>query len=382
MAQTASRKKHTADEERLYIAFELGWTSWKLAFCTRLDEKPWLATIPARDIGAMKKAIAKARVRFGLAETCRTVSCYEAGRDGFWLDRLLKQMNVGNVVVDSGSIKVDRRARRAKTDRLDAEELVTMLVRFVSGETKVWHAVHVPTPEQEDARHLQREIRTLKKEGTRSVNRVRGLLAGQGVAVKMGRRGLLVPLESLRIWDGSPLPAGLKVRIEQELSRHRVTHEQLLGLEAERNRSIRDEGGALGAIRRRLMELKAIGPTTAETLTREILFRDFKNRRQVGSYSGLTPSPYQSGEMSHDSGISHAGNRHARGILVDVAWDWLRYQPQSALSRWYQRRFGSGGPRMRKIGIVALARKLLIALWRYAQHGILPERAQRKALAA
>jgi len=381
MTQAASRRKHSVGIERLYVAFELGWTSWKLGFCTRVDDKAWVATIDARDIGALKKTIVKARVRFGASPTCPIVSCYEAGRDGFWLDRLLKQMGVTNVVVDSASIQVSRRARRVKTDRLDAEALLKMLVRHVSGEPKVWHVVHVPTPEQEDARHLQREIRTLTKEQTRIVNRARGLLASQGVAVKMGRRGLIGSLESLRIWDGSPLPAGMKLRIEQELSRHTVVHEQLLALEAERNRGIREGATSTAVISRRLMELKAIGPATAETLTREVFFRDFKNRRQLGSYSGLTPSPYQSGEMSHDSGISHAGNRHFRGISVDLAWDWLRYQPQSALARWYQRRFGSGGPRMRKIGIVALARKLLIALWRYAQTGILPEGARRKALA-
>jgi transposase len=382
MAQTASHKKHIAAQERLYVAFELGWTKWKLGFCSRLGEKAWVTTIDARDIGAMKKTIAKARTRFKVSATCPVASCYEAGRDGFWLDRLLKQMSVENVVVDSGSIKVDRRARRAKTDRLDAEDLVTMLVRYVSGEPKVWHVVYVPSPEQEDARHLQREIRTLKKEQTRIVNRVRGLLASQGVSVKMGRRGLLVPLESLRTWDGSPLPPGLTLRVGQELSRHVVVHEQMLALEAQRHRGIQEEGSANAAMSQRLMELKAIGETTAETLTREVFFRNFKNRRQIGSYSGLTPSPYQSGEMSHESGISRAGNRHLRGIIVDVAWDWLRYQPQSTLARWYQKRFGSGGPRMRKIGIVALARKLLIALWRYAEFGVLPQRAQRKALAA
>lgn len=381
MAQAASRKKHSVGLERLYVAFELGWTKWKLGFCTRLDEKAWVVTIDARDIGAMMKTIAKARARFEVSPTCPVASCYEAGRDGFWLDRLLKEKGVTNVVVDSGSIKVDRRARRAKTDRLDAEDLLTMLVRHISGEPKVWHVVHVPTPEQEDARHLQREIRTLKKEQTRVVNRVRGLLASQGVAVKMGRRGLLVPLESLRIWDGSPLRSGLHLRIEQELSRHTVVHDQLLALEVERKRAIRDGNGAMAAMARRLMELKSVGEATAQTLSREVFYRDFSNRRQIGSYSGLTPSPYQSGERSHDSGISRAGNRHARGILVDLAWDWLRYQPRSALSRWFEKRFGSGGPRMRKIGIVALARKLLIALWRYAGSGVLPEGARRKALA-
>ena len=382
MAQTASRRKHTVEVERLHLAFELGWTTWKLGFCARVDERPWVVTIDARDIGAMKRTIAKAKARFGLAPACPVMSCYEAGRDGFWLARLLGQIGVLNVVVDAASIQVDRRARRAKTDRLDAEALLKMLVRHVAGEPKVWHVVHVPTPDQEDARHLQREIRTLKKEQTRVVNRVRGLLANQGVAVKMGSRGLLLPLDSLKIWDGSVLPSGLRLRIENELSRYEVVHEQLLALEVRRNRGLREGTTAQAAIGRRLMRLKSIAETTAETLTREVFFRDFKNRRQLGAYSGLTPSPYQSGAMSHESGISRAGNRHARGILVDLGWDWLRYQPTSKLSRWYQRRFGSGGPRLRKIGIVALARKLLIALWKYAQTGVLPEGARLKPLEA
>ncbi len=381
MAQTAPRRKNTATEELLHVAFELGWTTWKLGFCARLDDKAWVVTIPARDIKAMEKTIAKARERFGLGPTCPVSSCYEAGRDGFWLDRQLKQMGIANVVVDSSSIRIDRRARRAKTDRLDAEDLLKMPVRHVSGEPKVWRVVHVPTPEEEDARNLQREIRTLKKEETRLVNRVRGLLASQGIAVKMGGKGLIEPLESLRIWDGSPIPSGLKIRVEQELSRRTSVHEQLLALEAARNREIREGGSVTAAISRRLMELKAIGAATAETLAREVFFRDFKNRREIGSYSGLTPAPYQSGETSHDSGINRAGNRHVRGIIVDVAWAWLRYQPQSALARWYQRRFASGGSRMRKIGIVAVARKLLIALWRYAEFGIIPEGARRKPLA-
>jgi len=381
MAQTAPRQKNTAGEERLYVAFELGWTTWKLGFCARLNDKAWVVTISARDIQAMEKTIAKARARFSVGPTCPISSCYEAGRDGFWLDRRLQQMGMANVVVDSSSIRIDRRARRAKTDRLDAEDLLKMLVRHVSGEPKVWRVVRVPTPEEEDARHLQREIRTLKKEETRVVNRVRGLLASQGIPVKMGGKGLIEPLESLRIWDGSPIPPGLKLRVEQELSRRSAVHAQLLALEVERNRGIREGEGPTATVSRRLMGLKAIGATSAETLAREVFFRNFKNRREVGSYSGLTPAPYQSGETSRDSGINRAGNRHVRGIIVDVAWAWLRYQPQSALARWYQSRFASGGTRMRKIGIVAVARKLLIALWRYAELGILPEGAQLKPLA-
>lgn len=382
MSQTVSKEKHSAGTELLYVAFELGWTKWGLAFSSRVDQKPFLVTIPARDIEALQKAIAKARTRLGLSTTCPVFSCYEAGRDGFWLHRFLLQMNLTNFVVDSSSIDVNRRARRVKTDGLDAQKLLTMLVRYVSGEPGVWHVVHVPTPEQEDARHLQREIKTLKKEQTRVINRVRGLLASQGVEVRMGQKGFLIPLDSITIWDGSPLSEGLKRRISEEMERFTLVHQQILKMEGERNSGIRKGDGDAAKKSRRLTQLKSVGPATAETLARELLFRNFKNRREVGAYSGLTPCPYQSGDLSHESGISRAGNRHIRGILIDLAWAWLRFQPDSALSRWYQKRFGSGGPRARKIGIVALARKLLIALWRYAEHGELPDGAQLKQLAA
>ena len=360
------------------MAFELGWTRWKLAFCARLDEKAWIVTIAARDVEELRKALAKARSRFGLVAQGAVWSCYEAGRDGFWLARLLEREGVRNVVVDSASIKVERRARRVKTDRLDAEELVKMLVRHVSGEPKVWHVVRVPSVEEEDGRHLQREMRALTKEQTRIVNRVRGLLASQGVAVRMGERGLIGRLEEIRTWEGKPLPPGLRQRVEQELGRYRVVHEQLLELSAQRARRIREGKSRAEVLSRRLMRLRAVGPATAETISRELLFRDFRNRRQVGAYLGLTPSPYQSGDVSHDRGISHAGNRHLRGPSVDLAWAWLRYQPGSALARWYARRFATGGPRMRKIGIVALARKLIIALWRYSRTGVPPEGASLK----
>ena len=379
ISQTASRTNSTAAQERLYVAFELGWKSWKLAFCSRMNDKPFLATFEARDVAALKKAIEKARTRFGVSPDAEVISCYEAGRDGFWIARLLEQMGVRNIVVDSSSIEVNRRAKRAKTDRLDAEKLVIMLIRHTCGEPRVWSVVRVPTVAEEDARHVQRQIRTLKKEQTRSRNRIVGLLASQGVKAKTGREGLLQALEHLKIWDGSLLLDGIRLRIQSEMARYALDHEQLLLLETMRNQRIRRGASQACQKSRRIMKLRAIGPATAETLVREVFYKDFKNGRQVGSYVGLTPSVYQSGDMSHDTGISHAGNRHARGIAIDIGWMWLRLQPDSRLSRWYQQRFGSGGPRMRKIGIVALARKLVIALWRYAEFNELPEGALLKA---
>jgi transposase len=253
-----------------------------------------------------------------------------------------------------------------------------MLLRYYAGEKKLWSVVHVPTPEQEDGRHLQREIRTVKKERTRQINRIRGLLANQGVAVKANRRGLLESLDSIRIWDGSPLPTGLRRRVEIEVARHDFIHRQLLDLECERDARIRQGRERAAEIARRLMTLRGIAQVGAETYGREFSWRGFKNRRQVGSLIGLTPTPHQSGDSSHERGISRAGNRHMRGVAIDLAWLWLRQQPHSELTLWYNRRFASGSPRLHKIGIVALARKLVIALWRFADFAEIPKGALLK----
>ena len=378
MAQTASRREFIAVRRELSVAFELGWSSWRLAFASVVGQKPWQVTIGARDVAALSQAIARARRRLGVPATASVLSCYEAGRDGFWLHRLLTQMGIRNLVIDSSSIEVNRRARRIKTDRLDAAKLLSMLLRYRGGEEDLWSVVHVPTPQQEDARHLQREIRTLKKEQTRLINRVKGLLASQGVALKSSRGGVLASLEAIRIWDGSPLPPGLRLRLESEVARHSFLHRQLLDLESRRDARIRQARDQAAEITRRLMRLRGIAEVGAEVFAREFSWRRFRNRRQVGCLAGLTPSPYQSGDCSREGGISRAGNRHVRGIAVDLAWIWLRQQPRSQLTRWYNRRFASGSPRLRKIGIIALARKLLIALWRYADFGEIPRGALLK----
>src|SRR6266581_1092885 len=378
MSQTASRKDFIAVEDRLLVAFELGWEKWRLAFAAAMGQKPWQVVIPARDVLALMEVIGKAKQRFGLAPSCRVLSCYEAGREGFWLHRLLMQMGVVNLVVDSSSIEVDRRARRAKTDRLDAKKLISMLLRYWAGEKDFWSVVHVPTPQQEDGRHLQREIRTLKKEQTRLINRVKGLLASQGIAVRIGRGGFQDSLDAMRIWDGSPVPSGLRRRLETEIARHSVVHRQLLELECERDARIRKGRDRSSEIARRLKTLRGIAEVGAETYAREFSWRNFKNRRQVGSLIGLASTPHQSGDSSRERGISRAGNRHMRGIAIDLAWIWLRLQRESELTLWFNSRFARGGPRLRKIGIVALARKLVIALWRYADFGEIPKGALLK----
>ena len=381
MSQTVSREDFIA-RERLMVAFELGWKSWKLAFAASMRQKSFQVTVAARDAMALSAAMARARRRLGLSESCPVFSCYEAGREGFWIHRLLTQMGVVNVVVDSSSIEVNRRARRAKTDRMDADKLLSMLLRHLAGEKRLWSVVRVPTPEQEDGRHLQRQIRTLKKEQTRQINRVRGLLASQGVAVQANRRGLLASLDSVRIWDGSPLPEGLRRRAQIEADRFDFIHRQLLDLEAERDARIRQNQDRASEIARRLMTLRGIAEVGAETWARELAWRNLKNRRQVGGLIGLTPTPHQSGDSSRERGISRAGNRHVRAIAIDLAWLWLRQQPDSDLTLWYNRRFASGSPRLRKIGIVALARKLMIALWRFADFGVIPKGAILKSHAA
>jgi transposase len=381
MFQTASRAKYSDSGERLYLAFELGWDKWKLGFTVGLGQRMWEVSIAARDLGRLRKAIDRARERFGLSSACRVISCYEAGRDGFWLDRWLKACGIENLVVDSSSIEVDRRARRAKTDRLDVVKLLSMLVRYGLGERKVWKVVRVPSVAQEDARHLHRELRTLKKEQTRLTNRIKGLLASQGVDGRMGRRGLVDGLEAIRIWDGSSLPEGLRARLAREIKRRDFVHQQVLDLEALSKKVLRQGSEEAVERIRQLARLRAIGRNSATILVREFGWRDFRNRRQVGSLAGLAPTPYDSGQSRRERGISRAGNRHVRGIAIDLAWAWLRWQPRSDLSLWFQRRFGAGSSRIRRIGIVALGRRLLIALWRYWAQGQLPKGALLKSTA-
>jgi transposase len=381
MTQTASAAKYSDEVSTLYVAFELGWRSWKLAFTTGLGQRVRELSVAARDLGQLRGAIERVRKQFGLPQACRIVSCYEAGRDGFWLHRLLESWGIENLVVDSSSIEVNRRARRAKTDLLDARKLLSMLVRYKLGERKVWSVVSVPSAAEEDSRHLHRELRTLTKEQTRLINRIKGLLASQGTSIGAGKKSLLERLEGICIWDGSPLPSGLKARLRQEIERYEFVHRQVVDLEAQVRKMLQGSSEATVAGIRRLMGLRAVGRTTATIFVREFGWRRFRNRRQIGALAGLTPTPFQSGDFSREGGISRAGNRHVRGVAVNLAWGWLRLQPGSELSLWYRRRFASGGTRIRKIGIVALARKLLIELWRYLTLGRQPAGALLKSTA-
>jgi len=364
----------------LYLAFELGWKTWKLAFTVGRAQRPRLRTIDARDIEAVKNEIRAAKKRFGLSRKGRVVSCYEAGRDGFWLHRFLESIGVVNQIVDSASIEVSRRKKRPKTDRIDANKLVMMLIRWVEGEDKVWSVVAVPSVDAEEARHLHRELKTLKKERTKITNRIKGLLAGQGVEVSKIDAAFPKWLRKVRLWDGSAIPERLGQRVLVEFDRHSYVHQQILAVERERRKLTKESQGNAAVVARKLLKLKGIGENASWTFSTEFFgWRKFNNRKQVGSLAGLTGTPYDSGGSAREQGIDKAGNKIMRCDGVEIGWCWLRHQPNSALSLWYQRRFGHGGKRLRKIGIVALARKLLVALWRWVDQDIQPEGAMLKA---
>jgi transposase len=371
---TATHNRNvTTTTDVLYLAFELGDTDWKLAFTIGLGQKPRLRSLPARDLPRLQEEIAKAKQRFHLAADAPVRSCYEAGRDGFWLDRYLNAGGIHNSVVDSSSIEVNRRQRRAKTDRLDAGKLLNLLLRYHGGEKKVWSIVRVPSAVAEDARQLHRELQELKDERTEHVNRIKGLLTSQGLAAPEVNKDFASWLSAARLWDGSALPLELHQRLLRELERWVLLGEQIRTLEDERRQRIRCDATPHVDQVRRLLDLWGIGLNGAWLLVYELFaWRQFDNRKQVGGCVGLTPTPYQSGDSRREQGISKAGNRRLRRLLVELAWCWLRWQPDSELSRWYHSRFGAGNGRSRKIGIVALARKLLIALWKYLEHGEVP----------
>jgi transposase len=376
MSATHTTDSTTAAAPVLYLAFELGWNSWKLAFTVGAGQKPRLRSIAARDLNTLMIEIRKAKERFGLPEATPVLSCYEAGRDGFWLHRYLAHHGVENLVVDAASIEVNRRRRRAKSDNLDAAKLVGMLIRWHLGEKKLWGVVRVPTAGDEDRRQLHRELIELKAQRTEHTNRIKGLLAAVGLSALVDAE-LPRRLEGLRQWDGSGVPAGLRQRILREFERWQLVGRQIHELETQRTRELREAPSSQEEQMLLLLNLKGIGENSAWLLVREFFgWRRIRNRRELASLAGLTPTPYDSGEIRREQGISKAGNRRVRWMMIELSWGWLRYQPESELSRWYQRRFAAGNTRTRKVGIVALARKLLVALWKYLETGEVPAGAE------
>jgi len=359
----------SVSEPTLYVAFELGKKEWKVAMTSGFGVPPWLRTVASRDWRGVARVIAEGRARFGLSPVAPVVSCYEAGRDGFWIHRALVEQGIQNRVVDSASIEVNRRARRAKTDRLDALKLATMLVRVCYGERRVWSEVRVPTVRDEAARQVSRERTALTQDQTRLVNQMRGWLATWGATLPSRRRGAW--WTRVRDWAGAVLPAEVQARLARADVRLETVEAQIAALDAQQGTAVRT--AAPSSALRQLVQLKGVATTSASVLLDEgLVWRAFRNRRQIGGLLGFAPTPYDSGESVRELGISRAGNARLQSISIQLAWNWVRWQPHSALSQWYRGNFGQG-KRGRRIGIVAVARKLVIALWRYVTSGVVPE---------
>jgi transposase len=366
----------------LLLAFELGERTWKLGFTTGLSQRPRVRQVPAGAVDRVLEEVTRAKRRLKLVDETPVISCYEAGRDGFWLHRWLLAHGITNHVVDSSSIEVNRRARRAKTDKLDLAGLLNLLARYLAGDRRAWRVVRVPSVAEEDARQLHRTWESVQQDRSRLICRLQGLLVTQGVRLPIDE-DFLQCLAAARLWDGTPVPDGLQQRVRRVWAQLELANRQLAELAAARGALVADRATDTGRYADALPTLQGIGPIGGWVLATEIFgWRRIQNRRQLGALVGLVPAPYQSGDTNHDQGITRAGNKHVRRLMVQLAWSWVRYQPGSALTTWYQRRFGGGSKRMRRIGIVALARKLLIALWRYVDQGEIPEGARLKSQAA
>lgn len=366
-----------AQDGTLYVAFELSRSTWLIGFVVSGESKLSRHKVSGGDTAAVWQLISKKREQAEkkLGRPVRVVSCYEAGYDGFWFDRWLAEQGVDNRVLDPSSIEMPRRARQAKTDRLDLERLMRVLIRHEGGEPKVCSVVRPPTPEQEDARRVTRERDRLIGERTAHSNRIKGLLHGQGIRdVQPRRKGFLEQLAQCRTGDGRAVAANLMAEVTREHARLMTVCEQITEIEGQMKAA---RAGAAPDSRagqvNHLISLKSLGPAGSEKLVNEAFWRDFQNRRQVGGYFGLAGTPFNSGQSSREQGISKSGNARARSLAIELSWLWLRHQPDSALSLWFKERVGAQKGRVKRIAIVALARKLMVALWRFLTTGLVPE---------
>ena len=364
-----------ADHATVYLAFELSKSKWKLGVLLPGSQKLSRYTIQGGDLAALAGRLADMRRKAAMGgRPVRILSCYEAGLDGHWLHRWLTQQGAVNHEIDPSSIEVNRRARRAKTDRIDLEKLMRAFLAYLRGEPRVCSMVHVPTVEDEDRKRRTRERERLIKERTAHTNRIKGLLHGQGIRdVQPLDRSFIESLSGLRTGDGRPLPMRLKEEIAREHERLQLVIRQIAELEAKSRAELRAaQPGSPEARIMQLVDLKGIGPVGGQELVNEAFYRDFNNRRQVGGYFGLACTPYDSGERRREQGISKAGNRRARELAIEIAWLWTVHQPDSALTRWFRERVRNLKGRIRRIAIVAMARKLMVALWRYLTTGVVP----------
>jgi len=364
------------------MSIELSSKEWKLCFLDQVARRPRTRSIAAGNLFALQVEIAEAKKRFDLPADAPTHSCYEAGRDGFWIHRCLLSEGIDNLVIDSSSIQVNRRKRQAKTDRIDAEKMVYALVRHLSGDR--YALVRVPSHESEDARQLHREMRTLKTERTAHTNRIGSLLTTQGVVGLKINKLFLQDLKTVHTGDGHLLQKGMRERLEREFKRLQLAVEQIRTLQMQQAKMLRlaacedARAGRVAELAHRMMWLCGIGPVSSWTLSAEIFsWRDVANRRQLGALAGLVPTPHDSGSQEREQGISKAGRGDIRALMIEIAWGWLTWQPQSELAQWFHRKF-QNTKRSRKRGIVAVARKLLVALGKYIKTGEIPAGAKLK----
>jgi transposase len=379
MLQDLDRSDRPVGDEyvTVHVAFELSRAKWRVGVLQPGSQKLSCYVLDGGDVTELRRRLSEWRAGAGSGgRGVRMLSCYEAGRDGHWLHRWLGQQGVVNHEIDPSSIEVSRRARRAKTDRIDLAKLMRSFLAHLRGEPRVCSVVHVPSASEEDRKRRPRERERLCQERSAHSNRIQGLLFGQGIRdVRPCSRGFLARLERLRTGDGLALPARLKEEIRREHERLCLVDRQLRALDAESAAALRPAGSEeAAAIKiRHLVALKGIGLVSAQALVDEVFYRDFANRRQVGGYLGLTGTPFDSGESRREQGISKAGNPRARRLAIELGWLWLRHQPDSALSRWFRQRVGEAKGRVRRIALVALARQLMVALWRYLTTGLVPE---------
>lgn len=361
----------------LFMAMELSNKNWKLAFGDGSKERH--RSIPARSEAALLREVAMAKEKLGLPADAPVVCCYEAGRDGFWIDRLLKKHGFRNHVMDPASIEVPRRSRTRKTDRLDAEKLLQLLLRAeLWGQRKAFSAVRVPTEAQESELRVHRERERLVKERTAHRARLKSLFVLQGIEVGNPAR---VPIERVRDWEDKPLAKSWVEELKREQERLRLVEEQLKEIEKRQAVALTEAPTQALGKAEKLCRLKGVGPQSGWLLSHECFaWRTFANRKHLGSFAGLTGTPFDSGETLREQGISKAGSRRVRTTMIELAWNWVRWQPGSALTRWFEDHYIRGGTsRSRRKGIVALARKLLVALWKYLEQDLVPEGAVLKA---
>ena len=371
--------KDNAIHSILYMAMELSRSKWKLGFSN--GEKMRVKTIDARNWESMLAEIELAKRKLRCASDCLVVSCYEAGRDGFWIHRALVAEGIENRVLDSASIEVNRRQKQVKTDRVDVIALLRLLMRYINGEKQALHAIRIPTVAEEDDRRLNRERdRLLKERGAHSA-RIKSLLVAHGIVLeKISLLPVMIKGAKAAV-IGYDLPPDLRSELMREYERYAQVNQQVKQLEKLQIERAGKEGLSATHNIQQLRNLRGLGWQSSWVLVMEFFnWRQFKNAKQVGACAGLTPTPFDSGDSTREQGISKAGNKRVRKMMIELAWLWLRYQPKSELSQWFEKRFGSGGKRMRRIGIVALARKLLVALWRYLEHGVIPQGAELKVI--